>query len=85
MARPCRDIDWFRSAAFTPEAVSDCDVAYWVLNASLREGTLWDFLIKRAWAVLVILQHSSSGHLVFRPGLFFGGGPEGINCYFFLR
>lgn len=82
MARPCRDIDWFRSAAL-PEAVSDCDVAYWVLNASLREGTLWDFLIKRAWAVLAILQHSSSGHLVSGRDFFFGGGTRGYQLLLF--
>lgn len=77
--RLCRDIDQFRSAAFTPKAVSERDVAYWVLNASLREGTLWVFLIKRAWAVQAILQHSTSGHLVSGRGFW---APEGINCYF---
>lgn len=41
--RPYLDIDRFRSAAFTPKAVSECDVACSVLNVSLREGTLWVF------------------------------------------
>lgn len=67
--RPCRDIDRFRSAAFTPKAVSECDMACWVLNASLRQGTLWDFLIKRAWAVLAIFTTLYFRPLGFRPGL----------------
>lgn len=69
VVRPCLDIDRFRSAAFTPKAVSGCDVACWVLNVSLREGTLWVFVIKRAWAVLAIFTTLYFRPLGFRPGL----------------
>lgn len=46
----------------------------------ITKGYLWVFLIKRAWAVQAILQHSVSGHLVSGRGFW---APEGINCYFF--